>query len=81
MATIINADNGVASGVPGLKYVSDSTGNLQLQTSGTWVVDTIQLEKGTQATSFDYRNISSELIMTVLQMISIGQQLQRCQHE
>jgi hypothetical protein len=31
------------------------------QTSGTWVVDTIQLEKGTQATSFDYRDIGREL--------------------
>jgi len=31
------------------------------QTSGTWVVDTIQLEEGTQATSFDYRSITSEL--------------------
>jgi hypothetical protein len=33
------------------------------QTSGTWIIDTIQLEKGTQATSFDYRNISNELVM------------------
>jgi hypothetical protein len=33
------------------------------QTSGTWVIDTIQLEKGTQATSFDYRDISRELIL------------------
>jgi len=31
------------------------------QTSGTWVIDTIQLEKGTQATSFDYRDIGREL--------------------
>jgi hypothetical protein len=31
------------------------------QTSGTWVVDTIQLEEGTQATSFDYRPYSTEL--------------------
>ena len=31
------------------------------QTSGTWVVDTIQLEEGTQATSFDYRSIISEI--------------------
>jgi len=31
------------------------------QTSGTWVIDTIQLEKGTQATSFDYRSIGTEL--------------------
>ena len=33
------------------------------QTSGTWVIDTIQLEKGTQATSFDYRDIGRELIL------------------
>jgi len=31
------------------------------QTSGTWIIDTIQLEKGTQATSFDYRSIITEL--------------------
>jgi hypothetical protein len=31
------------------------------QTSGTWVVDTIQLEKGTQATSFDFRAYTTEL--------------------
>jgi hypothetical protein len=30
------------------------------QTSGTWVVDTIQLEEGTQATSFDFRDFGSE---------------------
>jgi len=33
------------------------------QTSGTWVIDTIQLEKGTQATSFDYRDIGRELLL------------------
>jgi hypothetical protein len=49
MATIINADNGVASGVPGLKYVSDSTGNLQLQTNGTnaLLIDTSQYPSAT----------------------------------
>jgi hypothetical protein len=49
MATIINADNGVVSGVPGLKYVSDSTGNLQLQTNGTnaLLVDTSQYPSAT----------------------------------
>ena len=31
------------------------------QTSGTWVVGTIQLEKGSVATSFDYRPYSTEL--------------------
>jgi hypothetical protein len=33
------------------------------QTSGTWVIDTIQLEKGTQATSFDYRDYGRELTL------------------
>jgi hypothetical protein len=33
------------------------------QTSGTWVVDTIQLEEGTQATSFDFRSISNEYML------------------
>jgi hypothetical protein len=49
MATIINADNGVASGVPGLKYVSDSSGNLQLQTNGTnaLLLDTSQYPSAT----------------------------------
>jgi hypothetical protein len=49
MSTIINADNGVVSGVPGLKYVSDSTGNLQLQTNGTnaLLLDTSQYPSAT----------------------------------
>ena len=49
MATIINADNGVVSGVPGLKYVSDSSGNLQLQTNGTnaLLLDTSQYPSAT----------------------------------
>ena len=33
------------------------------QTSGTWIIDNIQLETGTQATSFDYRDIGRELIL------------------
>ena len=33
------------------------------QTSGTWVVGAIQLEKGLTATSFDYRDYGRELIM------------------
>jgi hypothetical protein len=33
------------------------------QTSGTWVIDTIQLEKGTQATSFDFRNYGTEFVL------------------
>jgi hypothetical protein len=35
MASIINADNGVSSGSAGLKYSADSSGVLELQTSGT----------------------------------------------
>jgi hypothetical protein len=31
------------------------------QTSGTWVIDTVQLEKGSTATSFDYRPYGTEL--------------------
>jgi hypothetical protein len=38
MATTINADNGVSSGSAGLKYSSDSTGVLALQTNGTTAV-------------------------------------------
>ena len=33
------------------------------QTSGTWIVDTIQLEVGSTATAFDYRDYGRELIM------------------
>jgi hypothetical protein len=33
------------------------------QTSGTWVVDTVQLEKGSTATSFDYRPYGTELVL------------------
>jgi hypothetical protein len=33
------------------------------QTSGTWVLDTIQLELGSAATAFDFRDIGRELIM------------------
>lgn len=38
MANTINADNGVASGNAGLKYASDGTGILALQTNGTTAV-------------------------------------------
>ena len=38
MASIINADNGVASGSVGLKQSADTTGNLVLQTNGNTVV-------------------------------------------
>ena len=33
------------------------------QTSGTWVIGNVQLEKGTVATSFDYRSYQSELAL------------------
>jgi hypothetical protein len=33
------------------------------QTSGTWVIGNVQLEKGSVATSFDYRSIAQELVM------------------
>lgn len=33
------------------------------QTSGTWVIGNVQLEKGSTATSFDYRDYSTELIL------------------
>jgi hypothetical protein len=38
MAVTINADNGAVSGSAGLKYSSDSTGVLALQTNGTTAV-------------------------------------------
>jgi len=38
MTTTINADNGVSSGSAGLKYSSDSSGVLALQTNGTTAV-------------------------------------------
>jgi hypothetical protein len=38
MASTINADNGAASGNAGLKYASDGTGVLALQTNGTTAV-------------------------------------------
>lgn len=33
------------------------------QTSGTWIIDSIQLEKGSVATGFDYRPYSTELAL------------------
>ena len=33
------------------------------QTSGTWIIDSVQLEKGSTATSFDYRPYSNELAL------------------
>ena len=44
MTTIINADNGVVSGVSGLKYSADNSGILVLQTNGTTAltIDTSQ---------------------------------------
>jgi len=34
MSNIINADNGVVSGTPGIKYTADSSGIIQFQSSG-----------------------------------------------
>ena len=34
MPNIINADNGIGSGTPGLKYTADSSGNIQFQSTG-----------------------------------------------
>lgn len=34
MSNIINADNGVSSGTPGIKYTADSSGIVQFQSSG-----------------------------------------------
>jgi hypothetical protein len=33
------------------------------QTSGTWIIDSVQLEKGSTATSFDYRPYGTELVL------------------
>jgi hypothetical protein len=33
------------------------------QTSGTWIIDSVQLEKGSTATSFDYRPYGTELAL------------------
>ena len=33
------------------------------QTSGTWIIDSVQLEKGSTATSFDYRSYTTELAL------------------
>jgi hypothetical protein len=33
------------------------------QTSGTWIIDSVQLEKGNNATSFDYRPYGTELAL------------------
>ena len=33
------------------------------QTSGTWIIDSVQLEKGSTATSFDYRPYTTELAL------------------
>jgi hypothetical protein len=41
MSNIINADNGVVSGTPGLKYTADSSGILQIQTGANVAALTI----------------------------------------
>jgi hypothetical protein len=33
------------------------------QTSGTWIIDTVQLEAGSTASTFEYRSIGQELLM------------------
>lgn len=35
--------------------------NVETQTSGTWIIDNVQLEKNATATSFDYRPTSTEI--------------------
>ena len=40
------------------------------QTSGTWIIDSVQLEKGSTATSFDYRPYGTELQLAQRYFIS-----------
>jgi hypothetical protein len=42
------------------------------QTSGTWVIGNVQLEKGTVATSFDYRSFTAELQLCQRYFISVA---------
>ena len=44
------------------------------QTSGTWVIDSVQLEKGSTATSFDYRPYGTELALAqrYFQLMDMG---------
>jgi hypothetical protein len=47
MSNIINADNGVVSGTPGLKYTADSSGILQIQTGTSVTAITIDTSQNT----------------------------------
>jgi hypothetical protein len=61
------------------------------QTSGTWVIDSVQLEKGSTATSFDYRPYGTELALcqryyqqlggeTASDTVSVGYNLAATEH-
>jgi hypothetical protein len=51
MAVTINADNGAVSGSSGLKYSSDSTGVLALQTNGTTAATVGKMYQWDEATT------------------------------
>ncbi len=58
MASILNADNGVVSGTSGLKYTSDNSGVIQLQTSG---VTTLTLDTSKNAVFANAANVTGVL--------------------
>jgi len=76
MTTTINADNGVVSGSAGLKYSSDSSGVLALQTNGTTAVTVDASQNttlaGTLATSSRGITKASMPSGSVLQVVSLA---------
>jgi hypothetical protein len=58
MASILNADNGVVSGTSGLKYASDNSGVIQLQTSGA---TTLTLDTSKNAVFANSANVTGVL--------------------
>ncbi len=58
MASILNADNGVVSGTSGLKYTSDNSGVIQLQTSGA---TTLTLDTSKNAVFANAANVTGVL--------------------
>ncbi len=58
MASILNADNGVVSGTSGLKYASDNSGVIELQTSGA---TTLTLNTSKNAVFANAANVATAL--------------------
>ena len=77
MSNIINADNGVVSGIAGVKLSSDSTGVLDIQTNGTTAItiSTAQVVSLTNSPTFTGGTANGVLYLNASKVATSGSAL------